>query len=59
MKWFKGDDTKTAVKLIEREASERYVEQVTSLERFQELFRELLALLGEVAPSGWTVWRLR
>jgi hypothetical protein len=45
-KWFKGEDTRKAVKLIEREASERYVEQVTSLEQFQELFRELLARFG-------------
>jgi hypothetical protein len=42
-KWFKGKDTQEAVKLIEREASERYVEQLTSLEQFQDLFKRLLA----------------
>jgi hypothetical protein len=41
-KWFKGKDTQEAVKLIEREASERYVEQLTSLEQFQDLFKKLL-----------------
>jgi hypothetical protein len=41
-KWFKGKDTQEAFKLIEREASERYVEQLTSLEQFQELFKKLL-----------------
>ncbi|MFC7477965.1 P-loop NTPase fold protein [Dankookia sp. GCM10030260] len=45
-KWFKGGDTKEVAKLIEREASEQYVEQVTSLEQFQELFRGLLDLFG-------------
>lgn len=45
-KWFKGSDTKEIVRLIEREASERYVEQVTSLEQFQELLRDLLDLFG-------------
>jgi hypothetical protein len=44
VKWFKGDSTRKAMELIEREASERYVDQVTSLEQFQVLFRELLAL---------------
>jgi len=41
-KWFKGKDTQEVVKLIEREASERYVEQLTSLEQFQDLFKKLL-----------------
>jgi hypothetical protein len=41
-KWFKGKDTQEAVKLIEREASERYVDQLTSLEQFQDLFKKLL-----------------
>jgi hypothetical protein len=43
-KWFKGGDTKEAIKLIEREASEQYVEQVQSLEQFQSLFNEVLRL---------------
>jgi hypothetical protein len=41
-KWFKGKNTQEVVKLIEREASERYVEQLTSLEQFQDLFKKLL-----------------
>ncbi|HEY0381468.1 MAG TPA: P-loop NTPase fold protein [Candidatus Elarobacter sp.] len=41
--WFKGRDTKEAMKIIEREASERYVEQVVSLEQFQQIFKDLLA----------------
>lgn len=45
-KWFKGGDTKEAVKLIEREASERYVEHVQSLEQFQAVFNDVLALVG-------------
>jgi hypothetical protein len=42
-KWIKSGDTKELVKLIEREATERYVEQVGSLEQFQNVFRRLLA----------------
>ena len=45
-KWFKGDDTQKAMKLIERVQSERYVEQVVSLEQFQDRFRELLKRFG-------------
>lgn len=45
-KWFKGKDTQDAVKLIERESSERYVEEVSSLEQFQETFRTLLTRFG-------------
>ena len=45
-KWFKGDDTKKAMKLIERAQSERYVEQVVSLEQFQDSFRTLLGRFG-------------
>ncbi len=45
-KWFKGKDTQEAVKLIEREASERYVEQVVSLEQFQATFQQLLKRFG-------------
>jgi hypothetical protein len=41
-KWLKGGDTKEMVKLFEREATERYVEHVTSLEQFQVTFRRLL-----------------
>jgi KAP family P-loop domain len=42
LNWLKGDKTKEAIKLIEREASERYVEQVVSLEQFQAMFKTLL-----------------
>jgi len=42
IKWFKGSDTKEAMKLIEREASERYVEQLVSLEQFHNTFEGLL-----------------
>jgi len=45
-KWFKGKDTQDAVKLIERVASERYVQQVSSLEQFQDVFERLLKRFG-------------
>jgi hypothetical protein len=45
-KWFKGDETKKAIELIEREVSERYAEEVQSLEQFQQLFNEVLSLFG-------------
>jgi hypothetical protein len=45
-KWLQGSDTKEAMKLIEREASERYVEEVSSLEQFQGLFERLLRRFG-------------
>jgi KAP family P-loop domain len=40
--WLKGSNTKEALKLIEREASERYAEEVQSLEQFQKLFNSVL-----------------
>jgi hypothetical protein len=45
-KWFNGDDTQKAIKLIERKQSERYVDQVVSLEQFQDRFRTLLKRFG-------------
>lgn len=41
-KWCKGKDTQDAVKLIERQYTEHYVEQVASLEQFQQTFRDVL-----------------
>jgi hypothetical protein len=43
-KFLKGDDAKEAIKLIEREQSERYLEHITSLEQFQDRFKNLLGL---------------
>jgi hypothetical protein len=47
--WLTGDKAQEAVKLIEREASERYVEQVGSLEQFKAAFERLLAHF-EIGP---------
>jgi hypothetical protein len=41
-KFLKGDDAKEAMKLIEREQSERYLEHITSLEQFQDRFHKVL-----------------
>jgi hypothetical protein len=43
-KFLKGNDAKEAMKLIEREQSERYLEHVTSLEQFQDQFRKVLKM---------------
>ena len=51
-KWFKGKDTQEAVKLIERDSSERYVDQVGSLEQFQETFKRLLKRFGIGTEPG-------
>jgi hypothetical protein len=45
-KWVTGDGTREAVKLIEREASERHVEQLVSLEQFKKTFDDLLKQFG-------------
>ena len=45
-KWVTGDSAKEAVKLIEREASERHVEQMASLEQFKATFEKLLKRFG-------------
>jgi hypothetical protein len=45
-KWLKGGDTKEMVRLFEREATERYTEQVSSLEQFQATFRKLVSRFG-------------
>ena len=44
--WLKGSNTKEAIKLIEREATERYAEEVQSLEQFQQLFTSVLRLFS-------------
>jgi hypothetical protein len=45
-KWFKGSDTKEVIKLFEREATERYVAQVNSLEQFQNTFQAVIKRFG-------------
>ncbi len=41
-KWLKDKNTQDAVKLIEHVAAERYVDQVSSLDQFQAVFKRLL-----------------